>query len=92
MENIGDNKYSRERFEQFKAECLKQLNELTYEDDPHVILITSKGHGEVSRKGCACPGFMINAARDIIEAVTGDGIEIEVQQITLPPMAKGGEA
>lgn len=45
-------------FEKLKKELIEQINSMTYEDDPHIILITAKHHDNVTFHSSACTGFM----------------------------------
>lgn len=93
---------SAERFNEFKQELIDAISAMEYSDDPHIILITSKGHDQETAKkmACACPGFIAEAGKQLIESATQHVMEsifgAEAVEIRTPDamkmLGKGGEA
>lgn len=75
-----------ERFERFKQECIDAISKLTFDDDPHIICIVSKGHDDATKLACACPGFLFRTGMDLMRSASG------AEVVSPLILGKGGEA
>lgn len=90
-----------EKYEAFKAEIIKALNDLKFEDDPHIVFVSAKNHDPHINVACGCRGFLMETGVNLIESATGakvsDMIGIGSGPFSPslrkgPIMGKGGEA
>lgn len=54
MENSN---YTVEGFEEFKAKAIEAISKMKYEDNPHIILCTAKGHEATKFHILSCPDY-----------------------------------
>jgi len=73
---IDGRKPTAEEFDRVKKKIISEIEEMTVEDDPHLIVIGSKGHDTSFNSVLGCREWITEACIATIREVTGAAVSV----------------